>query len=393
MAVADNVVDIDLVVKAEKVDFESAKEGLDLGGLMGKAGSFISGLIAKGKGLYNKLKGMVSAFLAGAANVIKGLKNAFENIKNKFLGFASKFSKLGSFGNVLCCSIPTMGNSYLSLQDGLFRNLNLLLNNADMCSNFRNQNLNDSRFMLIDALKNPSAILKPEMADSFRSMLQAQLAGALKAIGLNNNTVLCCVLNKTMGKIYKSSLAAGGSPLALKNKLSELGNLHGCSMAVASGIDNMLFGGLGATFLNTILSSNVGKAAIWIANTLLTDPKTALGSLAQSFATGTDYGKKLDILNSLDIKPENSLDINLDNKVVLDNIGKDKNPNYTIDDVINGLDKLNPGWNTEDASGNKVLGDLANNKLITVHLAELNLTGEYITKVDRTTHIAIMNIR
>lgn len=389
MAVSDNIVNVEQVKKVDKVDFRNAKEDLNLGA---KLNSFM--------GMIDSIKNMAMGLIAGAANALAGLLSFFKNPFGKLFGGGSKVASI--FGNVLCCSLPSLNILSGEWANALFRNLGLNLS-LGICDNYRKNNLNDSRFSMYELLMNNPGLLTGDMEDRFAALLQSGMLGSFNILGINSNTLLCCVMNKSMASLYRSSLPMGGGSLSIRQKLSMLGMQHGCAGAIAGDVGAFFLGNLGGNFFANLIDGDLSKASTWVNGMLaLTGMEgTVLGAIAQSLAVSHDYKKIFQVVDTVPIAPKDQIHIYVDSTIVIENIKKteEKDVDYTFDEIANGLDKVCPGWDKKDGEtyvpnvkDNENLNKLATNKLLTNFKNDISLTGNYITELKREHHISIANL-
>ena len=85
--------------------------------------------------------------------------------------------------------------------------------------------------------------------------------------------------------------------------------------------------------------------------------------------------------------------IKTDSSLVMGKLPEDdKSSGITFDELENGLDKIDPNWEDKnDTIKSEAMQGIVNDKLNSIINKDIELTGDYVTKVERVHKIAIIN--
>ena len=328
------------------------------------------------------------ALLSGVLADIDGYANSLINGINKIKDHNFNLEALGIFEDIFCCKYPSLSARLPSYNLSLNRKLDLSFN-VTICGKTKSINPFDVAFQILNTINQYPGILHGDGEAILDALLANDLTSKMGLLGLGT-ALLTCVMDKSGGSITNQYSPFGcGASLTARNKLKDLLSKNKCArvIAKATGLYDTLASYNNSHFINMILDGDPRMASKYFCDMLgMSDISYKLGSIqsmlmgfGQSFNYSYSYNvsySKIEILygawNSGLITPEYKSYLSADAKSILDALNQDENKNKDFDKINGTLGLLDPNWNKDEFGttsyyrtiGNDVMGDLANNKLL-----------------------------
>ena len=414
------------LTKLEKVDYLTKIDLTDFTSLFDQLSSFGFSLL-----------GMLSDLAGFNINNILGLASGI-SIKDRDYSYES----MSQFDNPFCSQYPSLSVRLPTYNVSLFRDLDYNYN-MTICNRTKISNPVDFIMKASSFVLNNPGIFSSDSNTRLRALLSSDLVQKMNIAGLGT-VVPNCILEKTGGFLSTvgSSYGSGGS-MSIRQALDNLLSKDKCAQLVASqvGVYDALSSVNNSHFLNMMINGDLTRAQTYFAavlginlvgsagnssayvsstyNQAYSSKFTKQASIDEAKAQRTSlilgYSRSFteeyaynDTYNKLYLfKSVNDEGyVTKDDKPyfavaatdVLNSLANDETENKDLDVIEEALDFISPDWNKDEegnvnlykTTGNEVMAELANNKLI-ISEPEIDLDGVYETVLENEHHIAIIN--
>lgn len=331
----------------------------------------------------------------------------------------TSYTNSSIFTDILCCKLPSVlqrMDLYLGSL-GNWRNLNFDFNYMlNICDNKKKNTPLDVVLGASSFIASNPGIFSPNSDERISALLRSDFVRKLDILGLGN-TIPMCILYATKNNVYGSSGYVGPS-LSARNKLRDLLAQNSCTALLSNQplVSSWLSNSVAANMISVLLAGNEAKAYDYIDLSLgiAGQRQSALSGLAWSFNNAYNYNtrQKFTLLNTYvssgRLQSSDYVYLRADSTKVLETLDNDtkenpnssnsNNPSKDLDNILSGLDVLDPTWNKDEdggdnytkAANNKTISDLTDNTLKSKYSKSLNLTGDYTTVLTPELQIAVI---
>lgn len=298
------------------------------------------------------------------------------------------------FGDILCCKMPSFSSRKKTYGKAFLRDLKLANLTLDLCKDYKKNNPQDAGLNVGAMLNKNKNLLSPNTEDRWNALVKSELLRNTTVMGLSANSIFRCVQKASgrSGAKYSNKL-----PLTARNKLKKMLNQDPCKAAIARdiGLSSFLSRSTGNALLDILLDGDPTQARFYtdLAMTTTGLKGTLLGGIAEGIATGIDIRNRFMLLDRANPKGQDLAYIKTDSSLVMGKLPEDdKSSGITFDELENGLDKIDPNWEDKnDTIKSEAMQGIVNDKLNSIINKDIELTGDYVTKVERVHKIAIIN--
>lgn len=424
MAISKDRVGISKIADAAKQSFSSAKDKL-----------------AEAKGAFDQAQ-------AGISGVTDKAKNILENV-SKPMNLNIDTSNLGMFGNIMCGNLPTLDVKLPELkldipdlQFGGFGNVNFTI-----CGKTESMNPFDTALSIHNKLKDPKGFIGSLKSQLLGKLLDGALGGLLDKIGVSG--IADCLSDRSKYDVFDEEFGGFGDPLEDRASLDDYLNKDSCAQNVMTllGIPNIVKRNALVNLLDTLLGRDP-TAGRDLFGRVIEEPdygrRQTLASLVGAFKKNSTNDRGNSIYNKFSFisndfynkgdrdkmnyniiwygKPggQNAKDYTIpkdylnnnipalkepgaqsdwttDSKDILNDLSKlppDQVGKIDPDNVVGGLTTIDPSWGSDDkihnTKDNHVMEHVAD-YYISANTPELNLTGNYTTKLNCMHKVKILN--
>lgn len=373
------------------------------------------------KSMFERMSEAIQKAAAKVNKVIDKVNSAKSKL-NKLVKRATniKIGSSGIFSDILCCKLPSP-----KIRLGNFKGLNLSFRKLDLnfdtdfslsiCGKQFKANPFDAVMKVANVIKKNPGLLSPDRETRLNALLRSDLLAKANILGLGK-TIPTCIFNKTIGSLYGSDYGLGPS-LRSRNSLKTLLYQDPCTASLANVplVNKWLSNSAAAALISTVISADKEKAYSFVTAALdiVGQRDSALGSLISSLAYAYDYNTRdkvkfaSRVFANNKLYPKDFVSLKSDARLLFKQLDREKenndpkvtDPNTSYKEIMSVLSVMDNTWNLDPdkltpnyhkAAGNQTLKELSNAKLRT-NLADLNLTGNYVTKLNSEHHIAIVN--
>lgn len=355
----------------------------------------------------SKEASLADKIAAGVGKAKQGLNNLLNQLPKAPVKTNIDLSKtsLGIFSDFICCTMPNRKKRHNTYINAFDRRL-FGISYKDICGRERVLNPFDVALktaVYVKAIKD----MFDGNSNTLLNVLKMDLSNKMRALGLSRD-IMECVLGDSLRSIY-GRYGYYGSSLRDRNTLRGLMSEDPCVRALMS--SGLLGGQLG--IVNTWVARANGSAmismlikgqpdkALQLMVLSMASPDTralALMALSTSMKTPGDTSKKIGLLGKLFqlgvLQPKDYLNINIDAKVVINNLSKEEKTDIEFSVVIDTLKRVDSQFR-EDMENNNYSSLSSCKHLLPKEdmVKEINISGKCKTKLTPTQIITLTSKR